>query len=259
MFMRIGFFVPCYVDMLAPQVAISSYELLKRFDLDVTYIERATCCGLPMTDMGYERKACAIENNLVEQLAGYDYIVIPSGICTDQIRYHLDSVEKTPEVRRILETTHDIVDFLHDVLRVKSLPWARFPHRVALHNGCHSLRFLHQARPSELMIPDFSKTEALLRLVEGCEVGYATRRDECCGFGGTFAIWDESCAGQQGLDKVSDYARNGFRYVTSADFSCLLHQQCTARKYGVDIRTFYIAEILNGDAEKAIIKEGGEK
>ena len=236
MFMRIGFFVPCYVDMLAPQVAISSYELLKRFDLDVTYIERATCCGLPMTDMGYERKACAIENNLVEQLAGYDYIVIPSGICTDQIRYHLD-----------------------DVLRVKSLPWARFPHRVALHNGCHSLRFLHQARPSELMIPDFSKTEALLRLVEGCEVGYATRRDECCGFGGTFAIWDESCAGQQGLDKVSDYARNGFRYVTSADFSCLLHQQCTARKYGVDIRTFYIAEILNGDAEKAIIKEGGEK
>ena len=58
---------------------------------------------------------------------------------------------------------------------------------------------------------------------------------------------------------MSDYARNGFRYVTSADFSCLLHQQCTARKYGVDIRTFYIAEILNGDAEKAIIKEGGEK
>lgn len=247
--MKVGFFVPCYVDMLAPQAAISSYRLLQRFDgVDLRYIERTTCCGLPMTDMGYDRKACAIERNLVAMLSGYDYIVIPSGICTDQIRNHLNQVPQTPEVEHIRETTHDLVDFLHDVLRVKSLPWARFPHRVALHNGCHSLRSLRQARPTELMIPDYSKTEDLLRLVDGLEVAYATRRDECCGFGGTFAIWDESCSGQMGLDKVSDYARNGLRYVTSADFSCLLHQQCVARKYGADIKTYYIAEILNGDA-----------
>lgn len=247
--MKVGFFVPCYVDMLAPQAAISSYELLRRFDgIDLRYIERATCCGLPMTDMGYDRKACAIERCLVEMLSGYDYIVIPSGICTDQIRNHLNQVQQTPEVDHIRATTHDIVDFLHDVLQVKSLPWAHFPHRVALHNGCHSLRSLRQARASELVIPDYSKTEDLLRLVDGLEVAYATRRDECCGFGGTFSIWDESCSGQMGLDKVSDYARNGLHYVTSADFSCLLHQQCVARKYGVDIKTYYIAEILNGDA-----------
>lgn len=61
-------------------------------------------------------------------------------------------------------------------------------------------------------------------------------------------MWDASCSGQQGLDKVSDYERNGLKYVTSADFSCLLHQQCVARKFGVDIKTYYIAEILNGDA-----------
>ena len=84
--------------------------------------------------------------------------------------------------------------------------------------------------------------------MEGIEIGYATRRDECCGFGGVFSIWDESCAAQQGLDKVSDYERNGFKYVTPDDFSCLMHQQCIARKNGVDITTYYIAEILNGDA-----------
>ncbi|HBN63748.1 MULTISPECIES: (Fe-S)-binding protein [Duncaniella] len=246
--MKVGFFVPCYVDMLAPQAAIASYELLKRFGLDVCYIEQASCCGLPMTDMGYERKACHIEQNLVKYFSGYDYVVIPSGICTDQVRYHLDSIEKTPEVQHILDTTHDVVDFLHDILQVKSLPWAKFPHRVALHNGCHSLRFLHQARPTELMIPDYSKTADLLNLVEGLEVCYATRRDECCGFGGTFAIWDQSCACQQGLDKVSDYAKNGLKYVTSADFSCLMHQQGIARKFGIDIKTYYIAEILNGTA-----------
>ena len=143
----------------------------------------------------------------------------------------------------------DIVEFLHDILQVKELPWARFPHRVALHNGCHSLRFLHQARPSELMIPDFSKPEALLKMVDGLEVCYATRRDECCGFGGTFSMWDAPCAGQQGLDKVNDYVANGLEYVTSADFSCLLHQQTVARKHGINLKMFYIAELLNGDAK----------
>lgn len=240
--------MPCYVDMLAPQAAISSYELLKKLGLDVHYIDRATCCGLPLTDMGYHKKACSVEKNLVEHLSGYDCIVIPSGICTDQMRNEFDSVEQTPEVERIRSTAYDLVEFLHDVIKVDSLPWAKFPHRVALHNGCHSLRSLLHARPSELMIPDFSKTADLLSLVEGLEVVYATRRDECCGFGGTFAIWDQSCSGQMGLDKVSDYVANGVKYVTSADFSCLLHQQCVARKHGLDLKMLYIAEILNGDA-----------
>lgn len=246
--MRIGYFVPCYVDMLAPQAAISSYELLKKLGLDVHYIERAVCCGLPLTDMGYRKKACRIEENLVKVLYGYDYIVIPSGICTDQMRNELSAVEQTPEVTHIRQTSHDLVEFLHDILKVDSLPWAHFPHKVGLHNGCHSLRSLLQARPSELMIPDFSKTADLLNLVDGLEIVYATRRDECCGFGGTFSIWDQSCSGQMGLDKVNDYVKNGIEYVTSADFSCLLHQSCVARKHKLPVKMYYIAEILNGDA-----------
>lgn len=245
--MKVGYFVPCYVDMLAPKAAIASYELLKKLGADVHYIEQATCCGLPLTDMGYGKKSCKIENNLIKNLSGYDYIVIPSGICTDQMRHELTDIEQTPEVKHIRETSHDLVEFLHDILQVKELPWAKFPHKVGLHNGCHSLRSLMQARPSELMIPDFSKTADLLNLVEGLEVVYATRRDECCGFGGTFSIWDESCSGQMGLDKVNDYVRNGIEYVTSADFSCLLHQSCVARKHNLPVKMYYIAEILNGD------------
>lgn len=249
--MKVGLFIPCYIDMVVPRAAISTYKLLCRFpDVDVHFINQASCCGLPDKDMGYVKKACVIETNLVAYLDGYDYIVLPSGICSDQIRHLLTNVEQTPQVQHIRNTTYDVVDFLHDILKVKSLPWARFPHRVALHNGCHSLRYLLQARPSELMVPTFSKTEALLKLVDGCQVGYATRQSECCGFGGTFTIWDQSCSGQQGLDKVTDYDRNGFKYVTSADMSCLLHQSCVAHKYGLGhIKFYYIAEILNGDAQ----------
>lgn len=246
--MKIGFFVPCYVDALVPQAAISSLKLLRRLGDEVHVIERGACCALPLTDMGYEKKSCSLEKNLVPLLSGYDVIVTPSGICTDQFRHHFSAVEQTPEVVHLRQTTYDMVEFLHDIKKVDSLPWAHFPHRVALHNGCHSLRYLLQARPSELMIPYFSKTEALLKLVDGLEVAYATRRDECCGFGGTFSIWDQACSGQQGLDKVNDYRANGLEYVTSADCSCLIHQECVARKHGIPLKTYYIAEILNGDA-----------
>ncbi|MBD5212425.1 MAG: (Fe-S)-binding protein [Bacteroidales bacterium] len=247
--MKLGFFVPCYIDAIAPQAAISSFRLLRRLGLNPEFIESAACCGLPMKDMGYTHTACKVENSVASRMAGYDHIVMPSGICADQFKNHFDDLEQTPEVMQIREAAVDLVTFLHDIIKVDSLPWASFPHRVALHNGCHSLRYLNEARPSELMIPEFSKTADLLNLVEGIEVGYATRRDECCGFGGTFTIWDQSCSGQQGLDKVNDYARNGFRYVTSQDMSCLLHQSCVARKFGLDIKFYYIAEILNGDAK----------
>ncbi|MCM1349484.1 MAG: (Fe-S)-binding protein [Firmicutes bacterium] len=248
--MKVGFFVPCYIDALAPQAAISSYKLLQRFpNVELHFIEQAACCALPLTDMGYSKKACALERNLVPLMSPYDFIVVPSGVCTDQFRFHFDSVPQTPVVRRLRESVYDVVEFLHDILEVKELPWAKFPHRVALHNGCHSLRYLHQARPTELMIPDFSKPAALLNMVKGLEVGYATRRDECCGFGGTFSMWDAPCAGQQGLDKVNDYVNNGFKYITSADYSCLLHQMTVARKHGIELKWYYIAEILNGDAQ----------
>ncbi|MGL5684113.1 MAG: (Fe-S)-binding protein [Marinifilaceae bacterium] len=246
--MKVAYFVPCYIDALAPNAAKSTYKLLQRFDLDLHFVEKAACCALPLTDMGYKEKACSIEKNLYPLFEGFDAVVIPSGICTEQIRDHFDSVEQTPEVRAFRSKVYDIVEFLHDVLKVKSLPWAHFPHKVALHNGCHSLRYLNHARPTELMIPDYSKTEALLKLVDGIEVAYATRRDECCGFGGTFSVWDKSCSGQMGIDKVRDYERNGIQHVTSADFSCMLHQQTIAEKEGINVKMYYISEILNGDA-----------
>ncbi|MGL6179843.1 MAG: (Fe-S)-binding protein [Tannerellaceae bacterium] len=245
--MKVAYFVPCYIDALAPNIAISTYKLLQRFDIDLHYVEQPTCCGLPFTDMGYEHKACSIEKNFASMFEGFDAIVIPSGICTDQIRNQLTAIEQTESVKKLRSAVYDIVEFLHDVLQVKSLPWAHFPHKVALHNGCHSLRYLHHAKPTELMIPNYSKTEYLLSLVDGLEVVYATRKDECCGFGGTFAIWDVECSGQMGIDKVNDYVRNNAEYVTSADFSCLLHQDAIAKKNGINIKSCFIAEILNGD------------
>lgn len=247
--MRIAFFVPCYVDALSPQAAKSSYDLLRRLGLQVEVVDKAVCCGMPLGDMGYARKVCHIETLTSEMLQKYTHVVVPSGICTDQFRNEFKSIPQTQEVREMKRHIFDIVEFLHDILEVDSLPWKpKFPRKVALHVGCHALRYLHEASPTELVEKQFSKLEDLLGLVEGIEVGYASRKDECCGFGGTFAVWDQPCSGQMGLDKVTDYMEQGLRYVVSGDCSCLLHQEGIARRNGIPLKAYHISEILNGDA-----------
>lgn len=247
--MKTGFFIPCYIDVLMPQVGISAYKLLQRFISDVEVIEKGSCCALPLADMGYRKKACGIEVNVSQLLEKYDRIVVPSGICTDQFRNFFNAAPDSKSMQHVRENVFELVEFLHDELKVDGFPWAHFPHKVALHNGCHSLRGLHEAKPTELVEAEFSKPGALLSLVDGLEVVYATRKDECCGFGGTFAIWDKEVSGQMGLDKVMDYNRNGYEYVTSADASCLIHQQTIANKYNIPLKSYYIAEILNGDVK----------
>lgn len=249
--MKIGFFVPCYIDALCPKVAMSTYHLMQKLGLDIEFIEQGACCGLPEHDMGYIERSCVIEKGVAPFVAdrSFDHVVVPSGICTGQFRNHFTCAERTPEIEHFISVVCDPVELLHDILKISELPGKPcFPHRVALHHGCHSLRYLHEARPTELMIKPFDKCADLLMLVDGIEIGYAERRDECCGFGGAFAVWDAPCSGQQGRDKVSDYVRNGFRHVVSQDMSCLLHQQTVAEKNGLDLKMFYITEILNGDA-----------
>lgn len=249
--MKIGFFVPCYIDAIYPQAAISTWNLFEKLGLELEFIERGACCGLPEHDMGYIERSCALEKGVAPFVAdkGFDHVVLPSGICTGQFRMHFNCAERTPEIEHFINTVCDPIELLHDVLKITELPGKpAFPHRVALHNGCHSLRYLHEAKPTELMIKPYDKCAALLNLVDGIEVGYATRKDECCGFGGAFAVWDAPCSGQQGRDKVSDYVDNGFEYVTSQDMSCLIHQMTVAEKNGLKLKMHYITEILNGDA-----------
>ena len=111
--MKVGYFVPCYVDALAPEAAISTYKLLKRFDIDVQYIEKTACCGLPLYDMGYQKKACAMEKDVASIFAAFAYIVIPSGICTDQFRNLFATNALTEETKKVRNSIYDVVEFSH--------------------------------------------------------------------------------------------------------------------------------------------------
>ena len=156
------------------------------------------------------------------------------------------AVEQTAGVMEVRSRTFDLVEFLHDVIKVEAFPWARFPHRVGLHNKCMTLRRLRTASASELNEPFFSKPLDLLSKVDGIEFVAPARPDECCGFGGTFSVSEEVVSSKMGYDKVTDHARAGAEYVVSADSSCLMHQKGCPERIGVPIKFIHIAQILNG-------------
>lgn len=250
--MKVGLFIPCYIDAMYPEVGIATLELLEKRGVEVGFPLEQTCCGQPLSNEGDFAHSRAVEERFIENFKDFEYVVGPAGSCVKQIRVHYDKLEQTEEVRRVRENTYELVEFLHDVLKVTDFPGIRFPYKVALHNSCSSVRGLKLARPSEDVkgVP-FNKSADLLNRIEGVEIVTLSRPDECCGFGGTFCVTDEKVSAKMGRDKVNDYLASGAEVVVSPDMSCLMHQQGIAHKKGVTHIPFvHIAQVLNGGPYK---------
>jgi L-lactate dehydrogenase complex protein LldE len=247
--MKAALFVPCFVDAFFPEVGIATLELLERVGIEVDYPLDQTCCGQPMANSGCHADARATEALFVRNFAGYEYVVTPSGSCTHHVRDHLTAIPQTDEVRRVRERVFELVEFLHDVVGVREFPWAEFPHAVGLHNGCSTLRALGEAKMSEIAGPPFSKPLALLSAVKGIRFVTPERPDECCGFGGTFSVFEEPVSADMGYDKVTDHRKAGAEYIVSGDMSCLMHQRGCAERLGLPIKFMHIAQVLNGARE----------
>ena len=240
--MKIGLFIPCYVDALYPEVGVSTFKLLRSLGLDVDYPEKQTCCGQPMGNAGFERMAEPLAEKFDTLFSGYDYVVAPSASCAAYVRFFHPNLMKE-KVCEAAGKTMDIVEFLHDIVKVDRLP-ARFPHKVSVHNSCHGVRELGLSSPSERNIPKFNKIIDLLRLVDGIEVVEPERPDECCGFGGMFAVEEQAVSRRMGIDKVLRHMATGAEFVTGPDSSCLMHMQGVAEKEHLDIKFIHVAQIL---------------
>jgi L-lactate dehydrogenase complex protein LldE len=247
--MKVALFVPCYVDAFYPEVGIATLELLERLGCDVDYPLDQTCCGQPMANSGCHEDARATEALFAKNFAGYRYIVTPSGSCCHQVREHMTAIEQTPQVEAVRRNTYELVEFLHDVLQVREFPWTAFPHKVGLHIGCSTLRGLREAKCSEVSEPAFNKPRKLLERVPGIEFVAPQRPDECCGFGGTFSVFEEPVSAKMGQDKVNDHSQAGAEYIVTPDMSCAMHQQGCAKRLGLPLKFIHIAQVLNGARE----------
>ena len=236
--MKVALFIPCYIDQFYPQVGIATLQLLEKNGCEVHFPPNQTCCGQPMANSGFGHLTQGCNDNFIANFKDFEYIVCPSGSCTLHAKQHILS-EIGQEGR-----CYELTEFLVDVLKVQTLS-ARFPHRVGLHQSCHGQRGLHLSQMSELNAPHFSKPEQLLSQVSDLQLVALNRKDECCGFGGTFCVFEEAVSVKMGKDRIADHASQTVEYITASDTSCLMHMEGILKRQGSTIKTIHIAEILN--------------
>lgn len=244
--MRVGLFIPCYVDQLAPAVGEATVAVLERAGCTVDYDPTQTCCGQPFWNLGLATEATRLARAHLERFARHDAVVCPSASCVATVRRHYPSLGVGVDAAgsRTRERCFELTEFLVRELGCVDLG-ARFPHKVALLASCHGLRELDLGHPSEMAsaATEVGPTERLLRAVEGLDLRTPSR-DECCGFGGAFAVEFPEVSGRIGRDKLADLAATGAEYVTATDTSCLLHLDGIRRRLGSGPKAIHVAEIL---------------
>ena len=228
-------FIPCYVDQFYPQIGEATARLLRRLDIPLVFPDRQTCCGQPAFNSGYWEEAGRVIEHFCETFRGYRWIVSPSGSCSAMCRVFFGQVDPSPHVTEVGSRVFELTEFLVNILGVTDLG-AYFPHKVALHNGCHTRRELGVVEPPL----------ELLRKVRGLEYCEIPNVEECCGFGGTFSVKMPGTSLAMGRSKVENIVRSGAEVVASPDISCLMHIGGILRRdpQTRHIRTMHIAEIL---------------
>ena len=243
--MKVALFIPCYVDQFYPQVGMATVSVLEHFGVNVEFPEAQTCCGQPMANSGCMEEAKPLAAKFIDVFDGYDYIVAPSGSCVSMVRNHYEHLCDHHDVRAatVRRRTMELSEFLTGVLKVSELK-GRFANQVGLHQSCHGLRELRLGPSSEVMTPRDNLVQNLLSNFEGIRFSKLTRKDECCGFGGTFAVAEEAVSCMMGDDRVNDHVQAGTEVLTAGDMSCLMHLDGIIRRRKIPIRVLHFAEIM---------------
>ncbi len=241
--MKVGLFIPCYINAVFPHVGVASYKLLKSLGLDVDYPIDQTCCGQPMANAGFESESVELAKRFDQLFEKYDYVVGPSASCVVFVRDHYGKLLKKEEHKCTDSRIYEICEFIHDVVKPASLP-VSFPHKVSIQNSCHGVRLMHLSSSSERTVPYYNKLRNLLTLVKDIEIMEPERPDECCGFGGMFAVEEHAVSAQMGRDKLERHMETGAEYIVGADSSCLMHQGGLIKRDKLPIKTCHIVEIL---------------
>jgi L-lactate dehydrogenase complex protein LldE len=246
--MSVALFVPCYIDQFYPDVAIATLELLERQGLDVVFPKGQTCCGQPMANTGCSADAAPVARRLVDLFAEFDQVVCPSGSCTAMVRHHYEDYFPVGDAKyeKVRSSTYELCEFLADVVKVESFG-VRFPHRVSVHQSCHGLRELRLAGSSETRFHGTrDKMRELLDKVDAIQWSRPQRSDECCGFGGTFAVNEADVSVAMGRDRIADHLAADSEVIVAGDMSCLMHLDGLIRRSATPLKVMHIAQVLMG-------------
>ncbi len=253
--MRVSLFITCYNDSLFPETGKAVVSLLERLGHEVEFRPKQTCCGQMHWNTGYLREAVPIVRHFVDVYRDAETIVIPSSSCVSMMRDHyLKAAESVgdahlaDEIHALLPRVFEFSEFLVKKLGLEDVG-ASYPHKVTYHASCHSERSLHLGD-----IPI-----RLLKNVRGLDLLPIQNIEECCGFGGTFAIKNADVSSAMLADKVRSVLNTGAEVCTAVDNSCLMHLYGSLHRQRTFVRTAHIAEILASGGDHASQSEAGRQ
>ncbi len=250
--MRISLFITCYNDTLFPQTGIAVVRVLERLGHTVEFPPAQTCCGQMHYNTGYQAEALPLVRRFVQVFRDSEAVCIPSSSCVAMIREHYEKIAAVSgdtllqsEVDALLPRVYEFTELLVHRLNVVDVG-AVYPHRVTYHASCHSLRSLHLGE-----VPF-----RLLEQVRGLEMVPLEAVEQCCGFGGTFAVKNAAVSGAMLEEKLQCLKKTQAEICTACDNSCLMHLAGGLHRQRADMRTEHIALILAGDGDDSTPSEG---
>jgi L-lactate dehydrogenase complex protein LldE len=239
--MKVGLFVTCLVDLMRPSIGFAALKLLESAGYEVVVPAEQTCCGQPGYNSGDRRAAQTLAKKMLSEFSGCDYVVVPSGSCGGMIRAHYPELlaefpELGAEVDAIARKTFELTDFLVNVARIDSVP-GQFSGSVTYHDSCSGLRELGvKAQP-----------RALLEKVPGLSIREMQQPEQCCGFGGTFAVKYGDISARIADLKCEDAQSVHADAIVLGDLGCMLNIEGRLRRRGdSNTRVLHVAEVLAG-------------
>jgi L-lactate dehydrogenase complex protein LldE len=236
---KVALFATCVVDQLYPAVAHSTARVLGRHGCEVSFPRAQVCCAQPAFNSGHFDDARRVASSLLAALSGADQVVTPSGSCAAMIHHNYarlfeGDAARLAELERLLPRLHEFSQFMVNVLGVERLAGS-FPHAVTFHPSCHGARLLGvKQEPLQL-----------LRAIPGLELRPLANADDCCGFGGTFAVKLPEISAAIADEKLSYVEQSGARYLVGTDLGCLMHLAGRMRRRGLAVEALHVAEVVD--------------
>ena len=238
---RASLMITCLADVLYPEVGERIVRLLRGLGVTVEFPAGQTCCGLPLFNSGYHAAAADVARRTVKIFDEAGYVVVPSGSCAWMVKHEYPGLLKAPAARaaaaRLAARTYELSQFLVRVLGRRRFRSA-VAGRLTYHDSCHLLRGLHEAE----------SPRALLTELGGVELVELPGSDECCGFGGSFAVRLPEVSTAILDKKLANVEATGADCVVACDAGCLMQMRGGLSRRGSRVRALHLAEVLGEPA-----------
>lgn len=235
--MQVDIFVPCFIDQFYPETGFNMVKILEKLDVEVYYNKEQTCCGQVAFNSGFWDEAKEVGEKFIRDFSHNRIIVGPSAPCVGFVKNYYDEMFFNSalhnEYKLLQKNFFEFTDFLVNVLKVEDVG-ATFEHSITYHDSCAAIR--------EYKLTD--QPRRLLKNVRGLELREMKNTNECCGFGGTFAVKHEPVSTAMAQQKIENALETGAEYIVSTDSSCLMHQQGYIDKHNLPLKTLHIIDLL---------------